>query len=60
MICSKFTSKLTGLRVLYFLPYVLNGPIHLILFQIFTISLQADILHNYSVLQGLLQICKVY
>ena len=42
------------------LPYVLNGPIYLILFEIFTRSVQTDILHNYSMLQGLLQICKVY
>ena len=42
------------------LPYVLNGPIHLILFEIFTMSVQVDISHNYSMLQGLLQICKVY
>ncbi len=42
------------------LPYVLNGPIHLILFGIFTMNVQIDILHNYSMLQGLLQICKIY
>ena len=46
--------------MLDFLPYVLNGPIYLILFEIFTMYVQVDILHNYSALQGLLQICKVY
>ncbi len=42
------------------LPYVLNGPIYLILFEIFTMSVEVDILYNTSVLQDLLQICKVH
>ena len=42
------------------LPYVLNGPIQLFLLKIFMISVEVDILHNTSMLQDLLQICKVY
>ena len=42
------------------LPYVLNGPIYLILFEILAMSVQIDIFYNYSMLRGLLQICKVY
>jgi hypothetical protein len=41
------------------LPYVLNGPIRLILFEILTRSVQVDILYNYNMLEGLLQICKI-
>ena len=43
-----------------FLPYVPNGPIQLFLLKIFMMSVEVDILHNTSMLQGLLQICKVY
>jgi hypothetical protein len=41
------------------LPYVLNGPIYLFLFEIFPMSVEVDIFHNTSMLQDLLQICKV-
>jgi hypothetical protein len=33
------------------LPYVLNGPIYLFLFEIFSTSAEVDILHNIGVLQ---------
>jgi len=42
------------------LPYVLNGPIYLFLFEIFSVSVEVDILHNISMIQGLLQICRIY
>ncbi len=42
------------------LPYVLNGPIYLILFEIFSMSVEADILYNIGMLQDLLQICIVH
>ena len=42
------------------LPYVLNGPIQLFLLKIFMMGVEVDILHNTSMLQDLLQICKVY
>ncbi len=42
------------------LPYVLNGPIYLNLFEKLPMSLEVDILHNTSMLQDLLQICKIY
>jgi hypothetical protein len=35
----------------YTLPYVLNGPIYLFLFEIFSTSAEVDILHNIGVLQ---------
>jgi hypothetical protein len=44
----------------YILPYVLNGPIYLNLFEKLPMSVEVDILHNTSMLQDLLQICKVY
>ena len=40
--------------------YVLNGPIHLFLLGILLMNLEVDILHNISMLQDLLQICKIY
>jgi len=33
------------------LPYVLNGPIYLFLFEIFSMSEEVDILHNIGMLQ---------
>ena len=37
--------------MLDFLPYVLNGPIYLFLFEIFSMSEEVDILHNIGMLQ---------
>ena len=42
------------------LPYVLNGPIYLFLFEILSMSVEVDTLHNTGMLQDLLQICKIY
>ena len=44
--------------MLYILPYVLNGPIYLILYEILRFSVQADILYDTSTLEDLLQICR--
>jgi len=60
MICSKIKPKFDGGPTKDFLPYVLNGPIYLFLFEIFLMSVEVDIVYNTSMLQGLLQICKVY
>jgi len=38
--------------------YVLNGPIQLFLLEIFSMSVEVEILHNINMLQDLLQICK--
>ncbi len=42
------------------LPYVSNRPIYLFILEILTMSVEVDILHNTSMLQDLLQICKIY
>ena len=42
------------------LPYVLNGPIYLFLLGILLMGLEVNILYENNMLQGLLQICKVY
>ena len=60
VIYSKISPMFNGVPTAGFLPYVLNGSIYLILFEIFTVNVQVGIYHNYSMLQGLLQICKVY
>ena len=43
---------LSNYEMSYILPYVLNRPIYTILFEIFTLGVQVDIFHNYSMLQG--------
>jgi hypothetical protein len=40
------------------LPYVLNGLIQLLLFEILAMNVEIDIFHNINMLQDLLQICK--
>jgi len=49
---------MTVRQFLDFWYYVSNGPIYLLLFEIFSMSVEVDILHNIGVLQDLLQICK--
>ena len=51
MIFADFDGDLSSLEMSYNLPYVLNGPIYLFLFEIFMMSVEVDILHNIGVLQ---------
>ena len=51
MIFTDFDGDLSFLEMSYTLPYVLNGPIYLFLFEIFSTSVEVDILHNIGVLQ---------
>jgi hypothetical protein len=51
--------KTTIFKTCDILPYVLNGLIYLFLFEIFSMNVEVDILHNTSMLQDLLQICKI-
>jgi hypothetical protein len=55
-----FDGDLSFLEMSCILPYVLNWPIYLFLFEILSMSVEVDILHNTSMLQDLLQICKIY
>ena len=57
---ANFYANFSLYEMSYNLPYVLNRPIQLFLLKIFMMSVEVDILHNTSMLQGLLQICKVY
>ena len=60
MILAVLEENLINTKPTDFLPYVLNGPIYLFLFEILSMSVEVDILHNTGMLQDLLQICKIY
>jgi hypothetical protein len=51
-------SNLMLFRTCVFLPYVLNGPIHLFLLGILLMDPEVKILYENNMLQDLLQICK--
>ena len=58
VICSKISPRVDGVPITDFLPYVLNGPIHLLLLDILLMGLEVNILYENNMLQDLLQICK--
>jgi len=60
VILTVFDDDFSLFEMSYTLPYVLNGPIYLFLFEILSMSVEVDILHNTGMLQDLLQICKIY
>jgi len=51
VIFADFSRNLSLYEMSDSLPYVSNGPIYLFLYEIFSMNVEVDILHNIGVLQ---------